>query len=199
MKKIYLLLPLLILLPSCTKYQKQSEDYNYLEENSIRFIKNKTTSLLINKDNIYYLLSLDNNKEDVYRDYYINLKDIDKEITINNIQIKKNDKIEIILDNYNLCIYIKDIDKDNYKNCNFIYLYNIDKDFYITLNNNIEILFYDSYTKFNYKFLYHLSLVWIDTYTIDPSSYLTLTLKEDSYIVKADKIRGKTIHKKEKT
>lgn len=199
MKKIYLLLPLLILLPSCSKYQKQSEDYNYLEENSIRFIKNKNTSLLINKDNIYYLLSLDNNKEDVYRDYYINLKDIDKEITINDIQIKKNDKIEIILDNYNLCIYIKDIDKDNYKNCNFIYLYNIDKDFYITLNNNIEILFYDSYTKFNYKFLYHLSLVWIDTYTIDPSSYLTLTLKEDSYIVKADKIRGKTIHKKEKT
>lgn len=199
MKKIYLLLPLLILLPSCTKYQKQSEDYNYLEENSIRFIKNKNTSLLINKDNIYYLLSLDNNKEDVYRDYYINLKDIDKEITINDIQIKRNDKIEIILDNYNLCIYIKDIDKDNYKNCNFIYLYNIDKDFYITLNNNIEILFYDSYTKFNYKFLYHLSLVWIDTYTIDPSSYLTLTLKEDSYIVKADKIRGKTIHKKEKT
>lgn len=199
MKKIYLLLPLLILLPSCTKYQKQSEDYNYLEENSIRFIKNKNTSLLINKDNIYYLLSLDNNKEDVYRDYYINLKEIDKEITINDIQIKKNDKIEIILDNYNLCIYIKDIDKDNYKNCNFIYLYNIDKDFYITLNNNIEILFYDSYTKFNYKFLYHLSLVWIDTYTIDPSSYLTLTLKEDSYIVKADKIRGKTIHKKEKT
>ena len=199
MKKIYLLLPLLILWPSCTKYQKQSEDYNYLEENSIRFIKNKNTSLLINKDNIYYLLSLDNNKEDVYRDYYINLKDIDKEITINDIQIKRNDKIEIILDNYNLCIYIKDIDKDNYKNCNFIYLYNIDKDFYITLNNNIEILFYDSYTKFNYKFLYHLSLVWIDTYTIDPSSYLTLTLKEDSYIVKADKIRGKTIHKKEKT
>ena len=199
MKKIYLLLPLLILLPSCTKYQKQSEDYNYLEENSIRFIKNKNTSLLINKDNIYYLLSLDNNKEDVYRDYYINLKDIDKEITINDIQIKRNDKIEIILDNYNLCIYIKDIDKDNYKNCNFIYLYNIDKDFYITLNNNIEILFYDSYTKFNYKFLYHLSLVWIDTYTIDPSSYLNLTLKEDSYIVKADKIRGKTIHKKEKT
>lgn len=199
MKKIYLLLPLLILLPSCTKYQKQSEDYNYLEENSIRFIKNKNTSLLINKDNTYYLLSLEDHKEDVYRDYYINLKDIDKEITINDIQIKKNDKIEIILDNYNLCIYIKDIDKDNYKNCNFIYLYNIDKDFYITLNNNIEILFYDSYTKFNYKFLYHLSLVWIDTYTIDPSSYLTLTLKEDSYIVKADKIRGKTIHKKEKT
>ena len=199
MKKIYLLLPLLILLPSCSKYQKMSEDYNYLEENSIRFIKNKTTSLLINKDNIYYLLSLDNNKEDIYRDYYINLKEIDKEITINDIQIKKNDKIEIILDNYNFCIYIKDIDKDNYKNCNFLYLYNIDKDFYITLNNNIEILFYDSYTKFNYKFLYHLSLVWIDTYTIDPSSYLTLTLKEDSYIVKADKIRGKTIHKKEKT
>lgn len=197
MKKIYLLL-LLILLPSCSKYQEKYEDYNYLEENSIRFIKNKNTSLLINKDNIYYLLSLEDHKEDVYRDYYINLKDIDKELTINNIKIKINDKIEIIIDNYTFCIYIKKLDKDNYQNCNFLYLYNIDKDFYITLNNNIEVLFYDSYTKFNYKFLYHLSLVWIDTYTIDPSSYLTLTLKENNYIVKADKIRGKTIHKKQK-
>ncbi len=198
MKKIYILL-LLILLPSCTKYQKQSEDYNYLEENSIRFIKNNNTSLLINKDNIYYLLSLEDHKEDIYNDYYINLNNINKELTINNIKIKRKDKIEIIIDNYNFCIYIKDIDKDNYKNCNFIYLYNIDKDFYITLNNNIEILFYDSYTTFNYKFLYHLSLVWIDTYTIDPSSYLTITLKENNYIIKADKIRGKTIHKKIKT
>lgn len=198
MKKIYILL-LLILLPSCTKYQKQIEDYNYLEENSIRFIKNNHTSLLINKDNIYYLLSLEGHKEDIYHDYYINLKDIDKELTRNNIKIKRNDKIEIIIDNYTFCIYIKDLDKDNYKNCNFLYLYNINKDFYITLNNNIEILFYDSYTKFNYKFLYHLSLVWIDTYTIDPSTYLTITLKENNYIIKADKIRGKTIHKKIKT
>lgn len=197
MKKIYLLL-LLIFLPSCSKYQEKYEDYNYLEENSIRFIKNKNTSLLINKDNTYYLLSLEDKEEDIYKDYYININNIDKELTINNIKIKINDKIEIIIDNYTFCIYIKKLDKDNYQNCNFLYLYNIDKDFYITLNNNIEVLFYDSYTKFNYKFLYHLSLIWIDTYTIDTSSYLTLTLKENNYIIKADKIRGKTIHKKQK-
>ena len=79
--------------------------------------------------------------------------------------------------------------------CDFIYLYNIDKDFYITLNNNILVLFYDSYTKFNYKFMYELSRVWIDSYTIDSTSYTTLTLYEDNFNVYSYKIRGKTIHK----
>ena len=76
---------------------------------------------------------------------------------------------------------------------------NIDDDFYITLSNDMYILFYDSYTRFNYRFMYHLSLVWVDSYTIDKSSYLTMTIRDNNFIVTTDKIRGKTIHKKGKS
>lgn len=202
MKKIYLIL-IIPLITSCAKYQKEYEDYNYLPNNSIRILKEdkQNVNLLINQDNTFYLLSLGvpkNTEEDIYSDYYVNLDTINENITINEIIIKKNDKIEININNYNFCIYIKKLDKDNYTSCDFLYLYNIPNDFYITLNNNIHILFYDSYTKFTYKFMYHLSFIWIDTYTIDNSSYLTLTIKDNNFTVTTDKIRGKTIHKKQK-
>ena len=59
-----------------------------------------------------------------------------------------------------------------------------------------QALFYQSYTKFNYKFMYHLSTVWIDSYTIDPSTYTTLTISRDNFEITSSEIRGKTIHKK---
>ena len=172
MKK-YIILSLL-LLTSCTniKYTKEKEDYNYLEDNSIRFIKtDNTTNLLINKSNKYYLILLD------------------KEVTITS-------KIEIKLNNQKICIYKKELNKDDYKDCDYLYLYKIEEDFNITLYDNI-VLFYDAYTKFNYKFMYSLAKVWIDAYTIDKDSYTTLTIKNKDYEVTTYKRRGKTIHKRQ--
>lgn len=187
---------------------KEKEDYNILDNNSIRFIKeNNSTTFMINKDNEYYLLPLgdtsidnidylikiNNTKYDIkYKEEYL----LDKDIIINNIEFKINDKIEIIMNNNIFCIYMRELDKDNYSDCDFIYLYNIDKDFNITLMDNLLILFYDTYTKFNYKFMYELSKVWIDSYTISNTSYTTLTLYGDNFNVTSYKIRGKTIHKK---
>ena len=74
-------------------------------------------------------------------------------------------------------------------------LYDINKDFYIELNDNM-VLLYDSYTKFNYKFMYMLAKVWIDSYTIDNDCYTTITFEGDDYTVTSYKRRGKTIHKK---
>lgn len=206
MKYIYIIL-IIILLPSCS-YTKVVEDYNYLPNNSLRFIRTKgETSFLINKDNTYYLLLLDTNNINIDVDYLIKLKNIEtdinfkeeyhlvKDLTLNDIIFKVNDKVEILFNNQKFCIYIKDLDRDNYSSCDFIYLYNPSDDFYITLNNNLSVLFYQSYTKFTYKFMYHLSTVWIDAYTIDPSSYTTLTITQDNFRVTSDKIRGKTIHK----
>lgn len=185
----------ILLLCGC-RYKETKEDYNYLDNNTIRFIrKDNNTSLLINKNNLYYLITF-NNDTNIEYDYIIKLNDIDNIYTINDIIVKKNDKIELIIDNYDFCIYKKELDKDNYSMCDFIYLYDIDEDFYITLNSDLLVLFYNSYTKFNYKFMYHLSEVWIDSYTIDEDSYLDLTLYEDNFRVISHKIRGKTIHKK---
>lgn len=197
MKYIYLMMSLLFLV-SC-EYRKEIEDYNYLDNNSIRFIKiGNDTELLINKDDVFYLIILDNKNSDIYYDYLIDMNSISS-ININNIIFNVNDKIEILFDDKKFCIYKKELDRDNYSDCDFIYLYKIDDDFYITLNNNISVLFYDSYSSFNYRFMYMLSNVWIDSYTIDEYSYTTLTLKDNDYEVSSYKIRGKTIHKKEKT
>lgn len=204
----YICLIIIILISGCTYKEKEKEDYNILDNNSIRFIKeNNSTTFMINKDNEYYLLPLgdtsidnidylikiNNTKYDIkYKEEYL----LDKDIIINDIEFKINDKIEIIMDNNIFCIYMRELDKDNYSECDFIYLYNIDKDFNITLMDNLLILFYDTYTKFNYRFMYELSKVWIDSYTISNTSYTTLTLYEDNFNVTSYKIRGKTIHKK---
>lgn len=207
MKYIYLII-ILFLITGCTYKEDYKEDYNILEDNSIRFIKeNNSTTFLINKDNTYYLLPLSNTSFNEDVDYLIKINNtkynikykeeyiLKNDIVLQDIEFKINDKIEIIINNKKFCIYLKELNRDNFIGCDFIYLYNIDKDFYITLNNNILVLFYDSYTKFNYKFMYELSRVWIDSYTIDSTSYTTLTLYEDNFNISSYKIRGKTIHK----
>lgn len=190
MKYIYLILCLLI----CSCSYNKKEDYNYLEDNSVRFIrKNNTTELLINKNNTFYLVVLDNYIEDIPHDYLI---DINKSNYIDsNVVVETKDKIEITLDNKKICIYTPKYKNSNYQDCNFLYLYKISKDFYLELNDNITLL-YNSYTKFNYKFMHALAVVWIDTYTVDENSYTTLTLNNNKYIVTSYKRRGKTIHKK---
>lgn len=207
MKYIYLIITL-FLITGCTYKEDYKEDYNILEDNSIRFIKeNNSTTFLINKDNTYYLLPLSNTSFNEDIDYLIKINNtnynikykeeyiLKNNIVLQDVEFKINDKIEIIINNKKFCIYIKELNRDNFMDCDFIYLYNIDKDFYITLNNDILVLFYDSYTKFNYKFMYELSRVWIDSYTIDSNSYTTLTLYEDNFNISSYKIRGKTIHK----
>lgn len=209
MKNIYFIV-IIFLLCSCT-YQvvNEIEGYDYLPDNSIRFIRTEDdTSILINKENKYYLLFLNKQNINIEVDYLIKYKNIDTnvecneeyilndDIVIDDIEFKLNNKIEINLNDNNICIYIKELDKDDYSECNFIYLYNPDNNLYITLNNELSGLFYHSYSKFNYKFLCHMGTVWIDSFTIDLSSYTTLTIKDNDFRVTSSKIRNKTIHKK---
>ena len=109
MKK-YIILSLL-LLTSCTntKYTKEKEDYNYLEDNSIRFIKtDNTTNLLINKSNKYYLILLDKEKPNIDYDYLIDTNNI-KTTKVEDIEVTITSKIEIKLNNQKICIYKKEI------------------------------------------------------------------------------------------
>ena len=210
MKYILILLSL-ILLTSC-KYSPVVEDYNYLENNSLRFIKtNEDVSILINKDDKYYLLLLEEDNIDIEVDYLIKYKDINtsikakkeyllnKNILIDDLYFKINDKIEIIINNNDFCIYLKELDKNNYSSCDFLYLYNPDDNFYITIHNNLKVLFTNSHTTFNYQFMLHLADVWIDSATVDSSSYTTVTINEENFEISSFEIRGKTIHKKEKS
>ena len=209
MKYIYLIV-IIFLLTSCsnsTVYAFYTNDY--IPNNSIRFIRTDLdTSILINKDNVYYLLLLnEENINDIEVDYIIKYKDIktsintedeyllEDNITINNIEFNINSKIDINLNDYKICIYLKELSTDDFDDCNFIYLYNPDKNFYVTLNSDLVGLIYNSYTKFNYRFLRHLATVWIETYTLDKNTYLTINFDDDIEVT-SEKIRNKTIHKK---
>lgn len=208
MKYIYFVV-IIFLLTACD-YSYDIEDYNYLDDSSLRFIRREEdTSILINKNDKYYLLLLGNsNLDDIEVDYLIKYKNIDVdidfdeeyllngELVINDLSFNVNDKIEIIMNDNFFCIYMKELDSDNYSECDFIYLYNPDSNFYITLNSDLKILFYHSYTKFNYRFLQHLATVWIDSYTIDSSSYTTLTIEQNYFEVVGTKMRGKTVHRR---
>jgi len=207
--KYILLIVSVLFLCSCD-YIEEVEDYNYLDDNSLRFIRTEEdTSILINKGDVYYLLLLGEDNSNIEEvDYLIKYKSVttdisynyeyllEDDIVIDDLEFKKNDKIEIVFNDNNFCIYMKELDRDNYSECDFIYLYNIDNDFYITLNSDLLVIFYHAYTRFNYRFMHHLTTVWIDSYTIDTSSYTTLKIEEDDFEVSSDKIRGKTIHKK---
>ncbi|MBQ8192699.1 MAG: hypothetical protein IJZ46_01325 [Bacilli bacterium] len=200
---------IIFLLTACD-YSYDIEDYNYLDDSSLRFIRREEdTSILINKNDKYYLLLLGNsNMDDIEVDYLIKYKNVDVdidfdeeyllngELVINDLAFNVNDKIEIIMNDNFFCIYMKELDSDNYSECDFIYLYNPDSNFYITLNSDLKILFYHSYTKFNYRFLQHLATVWIDSYTIDSSSYTTLTIEQNYFEVVGTKMRGKTVHRR---
>lgn len=209
MKKIYFIVIIFLLCSCSSQFDNDIEDYDYIPDNSIRFIRtDDETSMLINKDNKYYLLFLNKQNINIEVDYLIKYKNIDTDIeygeeyllsddiVIDNIEFKLNNKIEININDNNVCIYIKELDRDDYSECNFIYLYNPDKKFYITLNSELLGLFYHSYTKFNYKFLHHMGTVWIDSFTIDSSSYTTLTITEHDFQITSNKIKNKTIHKK---
>ena len=106
---------------SCS-YQDNREDYNFLENNSIRFIKNDTgIILLINKNDIFYKVIL-NDIDDIYYDYVIDINKT-RYFCNNDIIYRRDDKIEIMMNNKRLCIYIDRYKDSDYRDCNFIYLY----------------------------------------------------------------------------
>ena len=70
---------------SCS-YKDNREDYNFLEDNSIRFIKNDTgIILLINKNDIFYKVIL-NDIDDIYYDYVIDNSGTLEELKLNGIK-----------------------------------------------------------------------------------------------------------------
>ena len=178
---------------SCS-YQDNREDYNFLENNSIRFIKSDASiSFLINKDNTFYLLLLngttitdtdylikiDNAKYNInYTEEYL-LKDT---LVLQDIIFKINDKIEIILNNKTFCIYLDRLNKDNFLECDFIYLYgslNLYSDHtleaeYIIINPNIlsNIIPINKNVLSFFKISpYYILLIILNIYSIHFKSY----------------------------
>ena len=178
----------------CTFSNDYKEDYNILEDNSIRFIKSDASiSFLINKDNTFYLLVLngttitdtdylikiDNTKYNInYTEEYL----LTNTLVLQDIIFKINDKIEIILNNKTFCIYLDRLNKDNFLECDFIYLYgslNLYSDHtleaeYIIINPNIlsNIIPINKNVLSFFKISpYYILLIILNIYSIHFKSY----------------------------
>lgn len=202
MKKLYILV-IIVLLTGCTK-PMYVDNQDEIENNSIVFIRNNlSTSLLVYEDDKYSLIELENKDkiytisinvsidnlilvDDVlttidYENKYILLDDI----ILDDLKIEMNDKILIELNDNKVCIYDKNISlKGNFSMCDFIYILNNEENVYISLNNNMKVLFYNEHINFSSKFLEHLYTTWIDTYIINNNELTLLEINKEDYIVK---------------
>lgn len=202
MKKLYILV-IIVLLTGCTK-PMYVDNQDEIENNSIVFIRNNlSTSLLVYEDDKYSLIELENKDkiytisinvsidnlilvDDVlttidYENKYILLDDI----ILDDLKIEMNDKILIELNDNKVCIYDKNISlKGNFSMCDFIYILNNEENVYISLNNDMKVLFYNEHINFSSKFLEHLYTTWIDTYIINNNELTLLEINKEDYIVK---------------
>lgn len=202
MKRLYILV-IIILLTGCTK-SIYVDNQDEIENNSIIFIRNDlSTSLLIYEDDKYSLIELEN-KDKIYTisinvsiDNLILVDDVlttidyeNKYILLDNIilddlKIEKDDKVLIELNDNKVCIYDKNISlKGNFSMCDFVYILNNEEEVYISLNNDMKVLFYNEHINFSSKFLEHLYTTWIDTYIINNNELTLLEIKEEDYVVK---------------
>lgn len=102
---------------------------------------------------------------------------LNKNLNINNLDINRKDNIiELKYNNYKLCIY----DKGNNKklsDCDFVYMLDIDND--VLLNDNILAVFYDE--KIGDKYLEKYYELWVDSYIIDSKSYVFIKFSKEDY------------------
>lgn len=135
----------------------------------------KTSNLFIldykNDDGIESVLKIFDSHPDIF---YLN-GSFDKKID-NIYIIKKNDLFRFRINNYTLCIYD---DGGDIKNCDFVYLMNLNRDFFPP--ENLSVIFYDD--DINKKWLMEVNESWIDSHIVGTDSFTILKLNEESYNV----------------
>jgi len=135
----------------------------------------KTSNLFIldykNDDGIKTALNVFDSRPDIF---YLN-RSLEKKV--DNIYITKRDGIfRVRVNNYTLCIYDNG---GNVKNCDFVYLMNLNKPF--SVDENISTIFYDD--DIDKKLLLEVQESWIDNHIVGTDNFTILKLSEESYNV----------------
>ena len=90
--------------------------------------------------------------------------------------VKRRGLFRFRINNYTLCIYN---DGGDIKNCDFVYLMNLNRDFFPA--ENLKVIFYDD--DINKKWLMEVNESWIDSHIVGTDSFTILKLNEESYNV----------------
>lgn len=200
MKRIVLLIVLIIL--NCVILYTKIESSNIdkidleLEDNEAGIVFFYDMILFkINNENIVYLLDNYKNSNIIQNvnpfvtsiDYVlmnkkhnINIgakKILDDEIEINNIEFDYDDYLEIVYNDYKLCIDINEIN-----DCDFIFNTKNNKFF---INQNTKLILYNS--DIDRTYLDNISNKWIDSYKIHDEIYTVMKINNFYEIVEIPK------------
>ncbi len=153
------------------------------KETGIIFLRLKNSnSLLINEEKTSNLFILDykNDKglKEALKIFSVtpNIHNIETTKKIDNINIiKTTGSLKFKINNYTLCIHNKQ--NQETKNCDFIYIMNLDKEYQMPQKANT--IFYDDDIKKTY--LKQLQESWIDNYIVSKESFTILKLTPESY------------------
>ena len=162
-----------------------SKDIIEIDNNSLVILKdNDDISLLIKESDKFSLFVIDG-KSNRYK-YFT--KDIDNviymdkvsDMVIDGVNIEIDDYISINMMDKSFCLYNDKVSSDaNYSDCNYIYIINNSRKVYFKLNDDMNAIFYNKYSKFSNKFLEEMFSSWVDTYTVNSKEFIVIDFNYD--------------------
>lgn len=172
-KNLIIIILILITFTGCNKVQKVSN----IDTNTITINENKNILFKINDIQIMYDLTNTKtiNKNNKYIYYTKGQNLIYESLSI------KNEKMDVsYIQNYKFCIYNNEkTTETTFKDCDFIYIYENKNKENITLNDKIDVIFYNEKIKLSNKFLEDVYIKWIDIYPIGKNTHITININED--------------------
>ena len=162
-----------------------SKDIIEIDNNSLVILKdNDDISLLIKESDKFSLFVIDG-KSNRYK-YFT--KDIDNviymdkvsDMVIDGVNIEIDDYISINMMDKSFCLYNDKVSNDvDYSDCNYIYIINNSRKVYFKLNDDMNAIFYNKYSKFSNKFLEEMFSSWVDTYTVNSKEFIVIDFNYD--------------------
>ena len=162
-----------------------SKDIIEIDNNSLVILKdNDDISLLIKESDKFSLFVIKGNisKYKNFTEDVDNILYMDKvnDMLIDGVNIDVDDYVSINMMDKSFCLYNDKVSSDaDYSECNYIYIINNSRKVYFKLNDDMNAIFYNEYSKFSNKFLEVLFSSWIDTYTVNSKEFIVIDFNYD--------------------
>ena len=154
-------------------FNVNSKDIIDIDNNSLVILKDDDNISLLIKESDKFSLFVIEGKSNRYK-YFTrdvdNVIYIDKvnDMVIDGVNIEFDDYVSINMMDKSFCLYNDKVSSDvDYSECNYIYIINNTTKVYFKLNDDMNALFYNEYSKFSNRFLEEMFSSWIDTYTVN--------------------------------
>lgn len=145
---------------------------------------NDDISLLIKESDKFSLFVIEGNisKYKYFTKDVDNILYMDKinDMVIDGVNIDVDDYVSINMMDKSFCLYNDKVSNGvDYSECNYIYIINNSRKVYFKLNDDMNAIFYNEYSKFSNRFLEEMFSSWIDTYTVNSKEFIVIDFNYD--------------------